>query len=113
MILIENLIIGTPYFIYSFFDRSGKLPNIRTVVYIGKDIEIEGYSFAKEEYFFQDPATFSEYGVLLTHNLPDVDNNVIAVSEQDLFSFYDCDGLIEELKKFAAGDDPFAVAGDA
>jgi len=98
MVNVNDLVIGKPYFIFRFFDMSIRYPKIDTMIYIGKCLPITGYCSDKEEYFFQDPMTYSNYGILLEHDHDDVDNQIIAIEEEDLDGFYDGLGLIEELK---------------
>jgi hypothetical protein len=97
MIEPEKLVVGLSYFILRFFDTSTRFPKIDTMVYVGKNCQIPGHTCDTDEFFFQDPVSYSQYGVLLEHDDENMENEVIAVSEDDLYDFFDLSGLIQEL----------------
>lgn len=76
------------YLMVSFFDEALLIPEITTVVYLGKDIFSEG----DEKHYFQGYESFK-------NKTKAVDVEVIEAAEDKLMNFYDLDGaaaLLEE-----------------
>ncbi len=86
------------YFFLTFYDKNSKVPNIKTVIYIGKNILTEKKFAKRDEWYFQDAESFLEYGTF-SHMTKGEEREVFALEKKDLSSIYDLDGLIGRLKK--------------
>jgi hypothetical protein len=60
----EDLIIGENYFLLSYLDESGLIPNIKTFTYIGKNLMKDKKD--EDKWYFQDPESYKKYGIFLT-----------------------------------------------
>ena len=86
------------YFFMTFYDKKLKIPKIKTVIYIGKNLLTEKKYSKKDEWYFQDAGSFLESGSFL-HMTKGEEREVFALEKRDLSSIYDMDGLIDKLKK--------------
>lgn len=93
MINSNDLVMKEQYFLVTFFDRRLKLPRIRTVVYIGKNIFKEE---VKDKWYFQDAELYLSEGI--PKELSDAEDlGVLALGEDALPLVETLDSLIEIL----------------
>ena len=78
----KDLSAQETYLMISFFDEALLIPEITTVVYLGKDIFSEG----NQMHYFQDYQSF------LSKAKAGSDVNVIEAAEDKLMNFYDLRG---------------------
>jgi hypothetical protein len=100
----DKLSVGQCYFFVNFSQRDPKLsvPNIETLIYVGKNLVGAGKEEAGDEWFFQDPESYLEHGSYL--QLPEgIERNVTIVHENSLAVIYDIEGLIACLEKVKQG----------
>jgi hypothetical protein len=87
---------GKCYFFLSYFDHDLRVPDIKTLIFIGPD---ESKSVNDEEektlWVFQDPTI--TYGPDRSGRNMDSDAAFHRFDEDSLFSIYDWEGLIQEL----------------
>ncbi len=99
MVNPDDLVIEQCYFMKSFYDQNLKIPKIRTVIYIGKNI------FEKretDEWYFQDAGSFMDHGNFL--NMSKGKERDIFVLDKDALSLvYDLEGLISDLTELKKG----------
>lgn len=86
------------YFFVIFYDEKLKIPKIKTVIYIGKNLLTEKKFSKKDEWYFQDAGSYLEYGPF-SHMSKEEKREVFALEKKDLSSVYDLKGLIDRLKK--------------
>jgi hypothetical protein len=79
------------YLMISFFDDDMFIPDVTTVIYLGKDIFGEGGS----NHYFQDYETYMEAAS------PSAETGVIEAGEDSLMNFYDLDGAAALLAECA------------
>jgi len=95
----ENLVAGQSYFIMSFYDHGFRTPEIRTVIYIGKNLLKQG---KKDEWYFQDADSYIEYGSFF--KLPKEMERVVHVMDEESLSLIrDLAGLIRDLTELKKG----------
>lgn len=100
MTSINDLIVGNLYFLMSFYDSEFRVPKIRTVIYIGKNIHRP--EEAENEWYFQDAGSYLEYGSFV--DLPKETKRDVFVLDEDSLSFvYNLDELIKDLIEVREG----------
>lgn len=96
----ESLVIGKCYFLLSFYDKALKMPKIRTVIYVGKNVFEEKEE--ENEWYFQDAGSYLEHGSFL--KIPKMEKRDVFILDKDSFSLiYDLGELISDLKEIKAG----------
>ncbi len=99
MIDSHKLIVGKHYFSFWYLDESSEKPEIKTYVFIGKNV-LEARE--TDEYYFQTVESYYGDGNIL--DLPKdkrpegYEGNILLVSEKNLEVISDIDGLLQELK---------------
>lgn len=99
MIDPNKLVTGKHYFSFWYLDESSEKPEIKTYVYIGKNM-LEARE--TEEYYFQTADSYYEDGNVL--DLPkderpeSYEDCLLLVSAKNLDVISDVDGLVQELK---------------
>lgn len=98
MIEESILIIGKCYFRLMYHDKDLLVPDICTLIYIGKNLYTESEKYIKDYWFFQDPKSYSKYGPANKEPVR-TECEVHRFDAENLFSIYDWDGLIKELSE--------------
>ena len=102
MITEKKLIPGANYFLVIFYDRKLQMPNIKTYVYIGKNLYDDRNRSGGDEWFFQAPQLYLKQGdgqqVYKT-----IEKKFFIANEDILHHMYDLQGLIEVLEKVKDG----------
>lgn len=99
MIDPDNLVVGKHYFSFWYLNESSDKPEIKTYVYIGKNM-LE--TRETDEHYFQTVESYYEDGNIL--NLPKdkrpegYEDNILLVNEQNLEVISDINGLLHELE---------------
>jgi hypothetical protein len=96
MLKPEQLKTEECYFQVLYCDRSSTLPLIKTLIYIGKNLDGYHAPGTKDEWFFQDLQSYVQHGNFLS--LPENIEREVYVHDQDAVSgMFDFDGLIKKL----------------
>ena len=99
MVNPDDFVIEQCYFMESFYDQNLKIPKIRTVIYIGKNVLEKKEA---DEWYFQDAGSFMEHGSF--SNMSKGTERDIFVLDKDALSLvYDLDGLISDLTRLKKG----------
>ena len=101
MIDENKLIQGERYFLMLYYDRDLKIPNIRTVIFIGKNVYGGTNDSVLDEWYFQDPRTYLEFGSFMTltkSKKEKVKPEIISIDRKSLFSIHDLTGLLDKLQ---------------
>jgi hypothetical protein len=86
----------------SFYDQKLTIPNIKTFIYVGKNLTSGKSGAGKDSWYFQDPKSYLEHGSFL--QLPKKIKREIFIADADiLLHMYDIQGLIKTLKKVQEG----------
>jgi len=91
-----NLTVGKCYFALFYHDKDLRMPDIHTLIYVGKNICSKDEESTKEHWCFLDPVSYLKQG-------PEIDEERCSeyklhrFDNQSLFSLHDWEGLIEEL----------------
>jgi hypothetical protein len=83
----EELVLKSIYFMLTFFDGDLLIPDVETVVYLGRDIFEEGDEFHYFEYFQQYSA--------MRKNSVTYDKQQLIRTDQKLRNFYTAAGVSE------------------
>lgn len=98
MLETTELVVSGCYFRLFYHDKDLRIPEIKTLIYIGKNLHSEGETSAKEFWFFQDPESFLKYGPADKKPVRS-ECEVHRLDSEALFSICDWTGLIEELSE--------------
>lgn len=103
MVEPKDLIPGSVYYMILFYDTELQIPNIRTLVYIGKNVLAGREDPLKDEWVFQDPKSYLKDGSIINikskKKKRDAHRKSLVVDEGTLYSIHDLDGLLERLIK--------------
>lgn len=80
----EALIIGNAYFMISFFDNEGRIPEITTYIYVGKNLLNQ--TDEKDTWYFQHPSSYLSKGPF--NILPPGDYGIYQISSKELEMIY-------------------------
>ena len=95
MVEENELVEGQCYFLILYHDKDLRIPDIRTMIFIGKNIDQDEKS-KKDLWFFQDPESYLKYGASIRKPRKS-GCEVSRFDENSLFSIYDWSGMINEL----------------
>jgi hypothetical protein len=91
----KSLTIGEVCFMVSYADAGLKLPIIRTLVFVGKNIDDHEIG---DSWYFQDVESFAEIGPYAGKDIPeDLEVEVHRLDKKGLGLIFDLDGLYEDL----------------
>lgn len=84
--MATELVIGQPYFLLGYADRDFTLPLIKSLVYIGQDLDPSGPPGPR--WYFQDPESYAAKGAFPRDawgiaTVPEADLDMIEVDEAD------------------------------
>jgi hypothetical protein len=101
MIESNELIKGNTYFLLLYYDHDLKIPDIKSIIYVGNHKTDGNNDKSKMFFLFQDPKSFVLNGMVdLDTNDQDADNEILHRFDEDmLFSIYTWSGLIDELAR--------------
>jgi hypothetical protein len=71
----DQLKVGSPYFMISYYDEARVVPEIETLIYVGKNLL--KISNEKDIWYFQNPVTYLSKGAF--HLLPTDDYDVYSL----------------------------------
>lgn len=95
MVSVDDLTISAVYFMLWYIDSDLRIPEINTMVYIGKDLENELFSDKLNKFYFQDARSYFEYGNGI--NIPDLEGEILVFDEDNFGSIHNLSSLIQEL----------------
>jgi len=92
----SSLVIGKSYFFLGYFDEALTLPDIRTMIYAGKNLFAEDTTRGRDSFYFQGAEPFVKNGFYAVSRSSSLEG-VTVVSGDSLMMIYDWDGLVREL----------------
>jgi hypothetical protein len=92
-----SLVGGRAYFLLGYFDEALRLPNIQSVVYVGKDLFQEDVASKRPSYYFQTAESYVASG-LFDAAKSNATETLTILSSDSLMMVYDWEALIEELR---------------
>lgn len=106
MINPKDLISGKVYFLLGFYHPKLSIPMIHTYIFIGKNVFRDREDTSKDEWIFQDPESYIEYGCFLDlseNQKKKIEPEIICFNEDTIQSIYDLNELISKLKELKVG----------
>ncbi len=103
MIEAKDLVVGSTYFALFYHDKALMIPDIKTFIFIGENIDSEN-DLSSDAWYFQDPESYLKYGASLTKPRH-AECSLHKFDREMLFSVYDWRELIKELSENKTAQD--------
>ncbi len=88
----DNLVPGQCYFLLTYYDEALRIPRIRSLIFVGKDIFGMPQSGESEQWVFQNPESFLAYGLFDSATYATAD--ILAVNRDLIDRIFDIERLI-------------------
>jgi hypothetical protein len=95
-----NLVRGQPYFLLVYHDEDMRFPEITSLVYLGKDVELE--DGVTDRWSFQDAESYALHGDFRIAETPDAEIKVYDLKDDSLREVLSGEGLVAALQQWLA-----------